>query len=587
MKARDRSERPRFPLDYRYTTARSTLRESIESVLVQDFTDFELFISDNASTDATWEISQEYATLDDRVRVHKQVRTLPIVENFRFVLENTNAPYFMWHAHDDVLRSDCVKACYAFLEKSHPDYVLAYSPNITIDESGRTIQFFNEEKFDLDSDNVLDRIQSLLSHLTPMWPIYGLFWRKALEKAPFGKGAGRADQIIVVHVCSIGKIGRLEAPMRYYRVKEPVSNRLYLVNNQRRYLTENSRLRFFWAVRGYIDLVSVCLARDLSLVQQFRLLGYAAIFSQTPAWRHALEDFKRAVQFACKNHPQVYDLIYRLWKRAPKLIGMEITIVPVIPYLLLVTFPTGAMNDFNERKVALIDSSPYHGVAVPLIGGYEVRKVTYQDFQASVAKISGQSRKHVWPWVFFNRFIGHGKKARAHSISGTAAANPYFQAIKGIDICDFAGALGDFFAIWRTALVAARNLGAPGIVVDPEAYNDYRMYDLQDLAKESGIPPDELRDKLKEIGTRLSEETDQLYPEAIVWFLWSGLGNPLSSRVFSQKSDYRTVTYIFLGMLERARATHSKVKLVSGGGMSLGACPKFARGSRKEDRIAR
>src|SRR5262249_3982394 len=55
--------------------------EAIQCVLSQTFRDWELVISDNASTDRTVEICREFAVSDDRIRVHNSSRTwdlLPI-----------------------------------------------------------------------------------------------------------------------------------------------------------------------------------------------------------------------------------------------------------------------------------------------------------------------------------------------------------------------------------------------------------------------------------------------------------------------------------------------------------------------------
>lgn len=78
------------------------IREAIDSLLNQTYRDFELVISDNASTDSTASICQEYAALDSRVRCIRQHMNIGGVANFRFVLEAAQASqYFMWAACDD------------------------------------------------------------------------------------------------------------------------------------------------------------------------------------------------------------------------------------------------------------------------------------------------------------------------------------------------------------------------------------------------------------------------------------------------------------------------------------------------------
>ena len=56
--------------------AREHVADAIESILAQTFTDLELIISDNASTDATPAICAGYAARDSRVRYHRHERDL-------------------------------------------------------------------------------------------------------------------------------------------------------------------------------------------------------------------------------------------------------------------------------------------------------------------------------------------------------------------------------------------------------------------------------------------------------------------------------------------------------------------------------
>jgi glycosyltransferase involved in cell wall biosynthesis len=79
------------------------IREAIDAVLAQTYTDFELLISDNASTDDTAAICREYATRDGRIRFVRQERNLGALGNFEFVLEQARGTLFMWAAADDLI----------------------------------------------------------------------------------------------------------------------------------------------------------------------------------------------------------------------------------------------------------------------------------------------------------------------------------------------------------------------------------------------------------------------------------------------------------------------------------------------------
>lgn len=78
------------------------LREALYSLLSQTFTDFELIISDNASTDKTEEICRGYVDDDVRIRYFRQPQNQGANFNFDFVLKQSKGEYFFWAAHDDI-----------------------------------------------------------------------------------------------------------------------------------------------------------------------------------------------------------------------------------------------------------------------------------------------------------------------------------------------------------------------------------------------------------------------------------------------------------------------------------------------------
>jgi glycosyltransferase involved in cell wall biosynthesis len=74
------------------------IREALDSLLAQTFTDFELIISDNASTDSTSNICKEYAIRDSRIRYIRQHKNIGAIANFKFLLEQASGDFFMWAA---------------------------------------------------------------------------------------------------------------------------------------------------------------------------------------------------------------------------------------------------------------------------------------------------------------------------------------------------------------------------------------------------------------------------------------------------------------------------------------------------------
>jgi glycosyltransferase involved in cell wall biosynthesis len=99
------------------------IREALDSLLSQTFKDFELIISDNASTDATQSICEEYAHRDSRIFYERQVENNGAVANFRFVLDRARADLFMWAAYDDLWAPNYLMDATALLSDKAIEFV--------------------------------------------------------------------------------------------------------------------------------------------------------------------------------------------------------------------------------------------------------------------------------------------------------------------------------------------------------------------------------------------------------------------------------------------------------------------------------
>ena len=84
------------------------LRVAFDSILNQDYDNFELIVSDNASTDETPEIIAEFAASDMRIKHFRQDTNIGAESNFKFVLDKAIGQYFMWIAHDDARDSNWI-----------------------------------------------------------------------------------------------------------------------------------------------------------------------------------------------------------------------------------------------------------------------------------------------------------------------------------------------------------------------------------------------------------------------------------------------------------------------------------------------
>jgi glycosyltransferase involved in cell wall biosynthesis len=113
------------------------LRRALDSLLAQDYSNFQLLISDNASTDLTREICEEFAARDTRIRLNVNDTNIGLVGNFQLVLERAPGKYFMWAAHDDVWTNTFIGSMVRELE-THTDAAVAMCAVERVYENGAT-----------------------------------------------------------------------------------------------------------------------------------------------------------------------------------------------------------------------------------------------------------------------------------------------------------------------------------------------------------------------------------------------------------------------------------------------------------------
>ena len=77
------------------------LPEAINSVLAQDFEDFEVIIADDASTDDTVEVCRMYEAKDSRIRFIRHEKNLGMVENWNWCLQQARGKYIKYLLADD------------------------------------------------------------------------------------------------------------------------------------------------------------------------------------------------------------------------------------------------------------------------------------------------------------------------------------------------------------------------------------------------------------------------------------------------------------------------------------------------------
>jgi glycosyltransferase involved in cell wall biosynthesis len=117
-----------------------TLRESIASVADQTYTDFELIISDNASTDETADICREIARRDARILYQRHATNVGAAANFNHVFRQSRGEYFKWMAADDLIHPRFLERTVKVLDEAPPSVVLAFPLRRHISHDGNPVE---------------------------------------------------------------------------------------------------------------------------------------------------------------------------------------------------------------------------------------------------------------------------------------------------------------------------------------------------------------------------------------------------------------------------------------------------------------
>ncbi|MEM3088782.1 MAG: glycosyltransferase [Candidatus Bathyarchaeia archaeon] len=195
--------KPRVSIGMPVFNGEKYIRQALDSILAQTYQDFELIISDNASTDDTPQICRVYAAKDNRIRYYRNKRNLGATRNFNRVFELSSGVYFKWAAYDDVISPDFLEKCVRVLDQD-PSIVLCHSKTARIDEDGVVVGTYDSATND--SEKPHERLRVILSKKGFPWMIFGVMRADALRMTPLLRDYIGSDWNLLAEISLIGRI---------------------------------------------------------------------------------------------------------------------------------------------------------------------------------------------------------------------------------------------------------------------------------------------------------------------------------------------------------------------------------------------
>lgn len=169
------------------------IKDSLTSLMAQNYPNLEIIVSDNGSSDRTSEICRELSGNDDRIRYERQDNNIGAAANSIFVLDRAKGKYFMWASGHDLWSPDLISKCVTALEEN-PDAALAFASSAWIDASGNAMDK-KSGWYDTRGMDVIARF--FMAFWGNLHPVLGLIRRDYLVELPKIHACAGADQIVL------------------------------------------------------------------------------------------------------------------------------------------------------------------------------------------------------------------------------------------------------------------------------------------------------------------------------------------------------------------------------------------------------
>ncbi len=257
------------------------LAEALKSLLSQTFRDFELIISDNASTDRTERICRHYAAQDSRIRYYRNATNLGAAPNFNRTAELATGEYFQWACYDDLWLPECLERCVEVLDRD-PSVVLCHTLVRIIDDQGVAIKDFKHHLVKPTagpppsaSARVPEERFNRMIYERGCFPLLGLMRLSALRKTRGHEAYAHGDGVLMTRLALLG---------RYHEIPE-----VLFLNRDHPYRSARVAQPQYYTYDGWFDTKKI---GRISLPYWRMLLGYLQGVWETPvsfrsrAWCH-------------------------------------------------------------------------------------------------------------------------------------------------------------------------------------------------------------------------------------------------------------------------------------------------------------
>jgi glycosyltransferase involved in cell wall biosynthesis len=264
---------PRVSIGLPVYNGESQLPHALDSLLAQSLEDFEVVISDNASTDATETICRDYAARDSRIRYHRGETNRGAAWNFNHVLAISGGRYFKWASSNDIHAPHYLSRCVEILE-ARSEVVLCYPKSRLIDEEGAVLRDY-EDNLHLPWPEPARRFAAFRERVSLCNAIFGLIRPEILRRTGGLGSYPGSDEVLLGELSLYGQFFEVPERLFYRRLEQQNVIRNQSVENWQEFFDPGSRGGIFMRTwRHQYEYLLATLRTPLSMTDKARVVSF-------------------------------------------------------------------------------------------------------------------------------------------------------------------------------------------------------------------------------------------------------------------------------------------------------------------------
>jgi glycosyltransferase involved in cell wall biosynthesis len=276
------------------------LRQALDSLVNQTYSDFELIISDNASTDGTPEICKDYAGRDPRIRYIRQPINIGVARNWNALVHEARGVYFKWAPASDYCAPQMLERC---IEAMNADtgIVLCYGKTLLVDEDGHPVELY-EHDTSISEPLPSERFERVCRQLWLNNIMCGVYRRDVLRRTRLHRVYPHSDRALMAELALYGRFKLIDEVLFFRRQGPETSTTTGTPLELQRVFEPGAKapMKFLVARRRLHDFVSVSRA-PIPALDKLRAYGVALRMisgSRRDLWREFLSVFGRVRSMA-------------------------------------------------------------------------------------------------------------------------------------------------------------------------------------------------------------------------------------------------------------------------------------------------